>query len=62
MAVGLVVPLHSMIRDALRQLRDARADGDPAHNPLKCSGACVICSSERALNRLVERIPKRNTP
>lgn len=58
MAVGTVIPLHSLIREALKNLRDARDDGDPAHNPSKCSGACRICSNSRALDRLLDRLPK----
>lgn len=58
MAVLVVVPLHGMIREALTQLREARDDGPPDHNPLLCSGACRICTSERQLNRLVERVPR----
>jgi len=59
MAVVTVVPLHSMIREALKNLRDARSDGDPGHDPLRCAGACLICSNERALNRLLDRLQRR---
>jgi hypothetical protein len=59
MAVGTVVPLHSMIRDALKQLRDAREDGDPQHRIETCSGACLICTNQRQLDRLLDRIPRR---
>jgi hypothetical protein len=59
MAVITVVPLHRMIRDALQQLREARDDGDPQHNPLLCSGACLICTSSRHLDRLLDRIPRK---
>lgn len=61
MAVVSVVPLHSMIREALSQLRAARADGDPAHRAEICSGACRICTSQRHLNRLLDRLPVPKT-
>lgn len=56
-----VVPLHTLIRDQLQRLRDARADGDPGHIPERCSGACLICSNQRALNRLLDKIPRQET-
>jgi len=58
MAVTTVVPLHMMIRQALKNLRDAREDGDPTHKPEMCSGACLICSNQRALDRLLDRLPR----
>lgn len=61
MAMVTVVPLHSMIRDALTQLRDARDDGDPDHQALTCSGACLICTSQRHLDRLVDKLPRKAT-
>lgn len=62
MAVATVVPLHSMIREALEQLREARADGDPNHKPQTCSGACAICTSQRHLDRLLDRIERKAQP
>lgn len=62
MAVTTVVPLHRMIREALKNLRDARADGDPNHNTAACSGACLICSNQRALDRLLDKLPRREKP
>jgi len=59
MAVVTIVPLHSMIRDALEQLRAARADGDPAHRAETCSGACRICTTARHLDRLLDKLPRR---
>jgi hypothetical protein len=59
MAVATVLPLHSMIREALERLRQARADGDPDHNPQRCSGACVICTNQRHLNRLLDRVQRK---
>jgi len=60
MAVTTVVPLHTMIRQALKNLRDARADGDPAHRAETCTGACLICSNQRALDRLLDRLPRKD--
>ena len=57
-----VVPLHRMITEALERLRDARADGDPTHVPEKCTGVCLICSNQRQLDRLLERVPLRRNP
>lgn len=59
MTAATVVPLHSLIREALEQLRAARDDGPPDHNPVLCSGACLICTSQRALDRLLDRIPRK---
>lgn len=58
MAVLVVVPLHRMIREALQELKDARADGDPKHRTETCSGACLICTYQRKLDRLLDRIPR----
>jgi hypothetical protein len=57
-----VVPLHRMISDALERLRQARADGDPTHLMQTCSGACLICSNQRQLDRLLDRIPRQEKP
>lgn len=62
MAVITVVPLHRMIREALEALREARSDGPPDHNPLFCSGACLICTNQRHLDRLIDRIPREKAP
>jgi hypothetical protein len=43
----------------LQRLREARADGDPAHKPSTCCGVCYICHVERSLNRLVDQIPRK---
>jgi hypothetical protein len=61
MAVITVVPLHRMIRDALQQLREARDDGDPDHRAETCSGACLICTHQRHLNRLLDRLPRQES-
>lgn len=58
-----VVPLHRMITEALKKLRDARDDGPPDHCPEKCSGRpCLICANQRQLDRLLERVPLRRNP
>jgi hypothetical protein len=56
-----VVPLHRMIVDALKQLRDARSDGAPDHNPQTCYAVCRICSNQRQLDRLIDKIPRKGS-
>jgi hypothetical protein len=46
--------------DTLRRLQNARADGDPKHNPAKCRG-CIICIAQRKLDRLCDQLPRQET-
>lgn len=61
MTTALHPTLHQDLTNALTLLRDARADGDPQHNPARCPG-CVICIRERHLNRLLSKLPRQETP
>jgi hypothetical protein len=54
--------LAQSLKTYLEQLRDARSDGDPTHDPFKCGGPCRICTAERALNRLLDRLPRKDKP
>jgi hypothetical protein len=45
----------------LSRLRAERADADPSHDAIKCSGVCAVCAAERALNRLLERVPRQES-
>lgn len=55
-ATRIPAKLAADLADTLTRLQNARADGDPAHNPSKCHG-CLICIAERKLNRLVDSLP-----
>jgi hypothetical protein len=52
--------LAADLLDTLHRLQNARADGDPKHNPTKCHG-CRICIAQRKLDRLVDQLPRQET-
>jgi hypothetical protein len=50
--------LAADLADTLTRLRDARADGAPDHNTANCRG-CLICIAQRKLDRLCDRLPRK---
>jgi hypothetical protein len=55
-----LIPAHVVLElaDTLKRLRQARADGDPNHDPRVCIN-CYICTTEKWLNRLIDKhIPR----
>lgn len=53
--------LAADLTNTLIRLRDARADGDPQHNPATCHG-CIICIAQRKLDRLCDQLPRQEDP
>ena len=53
--------LAADLTQTLTRLRNARADGDPQHNPATCHG-CIICIAQRKLDRLCDQLPRQEAP
>lgn len=50
--------LAQTIAQTLKLLRAERADASPDHDPLRCEGLCRCCTTERILNRLLDKLPR----